>query len=132
MMKAASQFRFALIASASIALAACQSAYPESETAMASAAPSDMAHDNPLAFAQGACGGCHAVEKPWLSPNPAAPTFAEIANREGVTEETLQTYLTDAHNYPLVMDFDLDPEQAAELAHYILSLKDEDYHTPPS
>ena len=132
MMKAASQFRFALIVSAGIALAACQSAYPESETAMASAAPSDMAHANPLAFAQGACGGCHAVEKPWLSPNPDAPTFADIANREGVTEETLQTYLTDAHNYPLVMDFDLDPEQAAELAHYILSLKDEDYHTPPS
>ena len=132
MERSGSLARLLLPAIGALALCGCQTAYADEQEASAGPAPSNMAHDNPLAFAQGACGGCHAVEKPWLSPNPDAPTFADIANREGVTEQTLQTYLTDAHNYPLVMDFDLDPEQAAELAHYILSLKDEDYHKPPS
>ena len=129
-----SPLRFALSAFALTGLGACQTAYEEQGTGAQTsvAAPSDVAHDNPLAFAQGACGGCHAVEKPWLSPNPASPTFADIANREGVTEDTLQAYLTDAHNYPMVMDFDLDPEQAEELAHYILTLRDPDYRKPPS
>ena len=130
MTRTGSPLRFALPAIALAGLAACQTAYGEEETAIT--APTDVAHDNPLAFAQGACGGCHAVEKPWLSPNPASPTFADIANREGVTEDTLQAYLTDAHNYPMVMDFDLDPEQAKELAHYILTLRDPEYRKPVS
>ena len=128
MTRTGSPLRFAFPAIALAGLAACQTAYGEDETAIAM--PTDVAHDNPLAFAQGACGGCHAVEKPWLSPNPASPTFADIANREGVTEDTLQAYLTDAHNYPMVMDFDLDPEQARELAHYILTLRDPEYRKP--
>ena len=117
---------------ASLALAGCAVTYADGGPDAGLATPSDVAHDNPLGFAQGACGGCHAVEKPWLSPNPASPTFADIANREGVTEDTLQAYLTDAHNYPMVMDFDLDPAQAEELAHYILTLRDPDYRKPPS
>ncbi|WP_394268968.1 hypothetical protein [Qipengyuania sp.] len=100
---------------------------------VASAAPdAQLAEHHPLQFAQAACGGCHAVEAPWLSPNPASPSFADIANREGVTEATLHTYLVDAHNYPLEMDFDLDQGQARALAHYILSLRDPNYRPPPS
>ena len=118
MTRTGSPLRFALPAIALVGLAACQTANGEEETAVTM--PTDVAHDNPLAFAQGACGGCHAVENPWLSPNPASPTFADIA------------YLTDAHNYPMVMDFDLDPEQAEELAHYILTLRDPEYRKPVS
>jgi cytochrome c553 len=62
-----------------VALAACQSMGDGGAgTRMAQAEP----HHPSLAFAQGACGGCHAVEHPGLSPNPSAPPFAAIVNRE--------------------------------------------------
>lgn len=118
-----------LTLAAAISLAGCQRA---AEAPVASVPDTALAEHHPLQFAQAACGGCHAVEAPWLSPNPASPSFAEIANREGVTEETLRTYLVDAHNYPLEMDFDLDSSQARALAHYILSLRDPNYRPPPS
>ena len=77
-----------------------------------------------VAFAQASCGGCHAVEKVGLSPNPASPTFAEIASRPGVTAKTLSTYLRDAHNYPEAMEFELTGNQADALAEYLLTLRD--------
>jgi len=76
-----------------------------------------------VAFAQGACGDCHAVEKPFLSPNPAAPAFGDIANRPENSPEALATWLLDAHNYPEAMDFELDRAQAEALARYILGLR---------
>ena len=90
----------------------------------------DAEHER-LAFVQAACGGCHAVEEPGLSPNPASPTFADIANREGLSHETLVTWLTDAHNYPEVMDFDLDPPQVDDIADYILTLRSDNYRKLP-
>jgi len=84
-------------------------------------------HDSDLAFIEAACGGCHAVEYPALSPNPSAPTFASIANREGLSEETLADWLADAHNYPEVMDFDLDPDHVEIIAKHMLTLRSEDY-----
>ena len=83
-----------------------------------------------LGFAQGACGDCHAVENPGLSPNPEAPAFADIANREGLDVQTLSRWLRDAHNYPEAMDFDLDAPQVEELTEYILTLRDENYEPP--
>lgn len=119
-----------LLAAAAVGLSGCEAAR---QPAVASAAPDPaLAEHHPLQFAQAACGGCHAVQAPWLSPNPAAPGFADVANREGVTEETLHTYLIDAHNYPLEMDFDLDSSQARALAQYILALRDPNYRPPPS
>lgn len=88
------------------------------ETAMQS-----TSHDE-LAFVQAACGGCHAVEPLHLSPNPNSPTFVEIVNREGVTRKTLRRFLSDAHNYPEVMDFDLDEHHVDLLTDYMLTLKD--------
>ncbi len=83
-----------------------------------------------LGFAQGACGDCHAVESPGLSPNPEAPSFADIANREGLDAGTLSGWLRDAHNYPEAMDFDLDAPQVEDLTAYILTLRDENYEPP--
>lgn len=83
-----------------------------------------------LGFAQGACGDCHAVEYPALSPNPEAPAFADIANREGLDTQTLSRWLRDAHNYPEAMDFDLDQPQVEELTEYILTLRDPNYKPP--
>ncbi len=76
-----------------------------------------------IAFAQASCGGCHAVEDPGISPNPASPTFAEIAQRHGTTRQTLSAFLRDAHNYPEAMDFDLTPQQANALASYMMTLR---------
>lgn len=81
----------------------------------------------PPAFVEAACGGCHAVEPPFLSPNPAAPTFESIANRIGVTRATIRAWLVNAHNYPEVMDFDLQREQVDQTVDYMITLRRADY-----
>ena len=98
-----------------------------SEASSNSAAPD---HDT-LAFVQAACGGCHAVENGYLSPNPKAPRWVDIANREGLSEETLASWLYDAHNYPEMMDFDLDQARADEIADHMLKLRSNDYQPLP-
>lgn len=80
-----------------------------------------------MALAQGACGGCHAVERYGVSPNPDAPPFAAIANQQGLTRETLGTWLRDAHNYPEEMDFYLDDGEVDMLVEHMLTLRDPDY-----
>lgn len=110
--------KFALIL-LPLALAACQTT-PEA------AAPDPEAH----ALAQAACAGCHSVEPYGLSPNPEAPEWPLIANREGLTRETLTTWLTSAHNYPEEMDFYLEEDEVAQLVDYMLTLRREDYHPP--
>ncbi|MBV7265527.1 hypothetical protein [Erythrobacter ani] len=101
-----------------VLLSACQTAAP---AGVASTDP------GPPAFVEAACGGCHAVEPPFLSPNPASPTFEAIANNPGVTDETLASWLANAHNYPEVMDFDLEPEQIEQVAEYLVTLRRDDY-----
>jgi hypothetical protein len=44
-----------------------------------------------------------------------------------LNERTLAAWLSDAHNYPEKMDFDLNPSQVEALADYLLTLKDENY-----
>ena len=105
-------------------LAACQTQAPIASTP----APVDLAAAHTLA--QGACGGCHSVEAYALSPNPISPAFEEIANRPGLTRETLANWLRDAHNYPEEMDFWIEGGEAEMLVAHILSLKREDYHPP--
>lgn len=111
-----------LIASGACAmfiLAACQTTGPHSSLAQGS--------DGPSAFIEAACGGCHSVEPQYQSPNPAAPTFEAIANRDGLTADTLGAWLKDAHNYPEFMDFDLEEEQAEDIAAYMVTLRSDDY-----
>jgi len=98
---------------------ACQTSAPQT------AAP------KPPAFVEAACGGCHATAPPFLSPNPESPSFAAIANREGLTEGTLASWLSDAHNYPEQMDFDLTPAQAEAIADYMITLRRADYRPEP-
>ena len=92
----------------------------------------DVAREPAPAFVQGACGGCHAVEPPDISPNPMSPSFAAIANSEGLDRQTLTTWLRDAHNYPEQMEFDLDPPEVELLVDYILTLRDPNWRQPPS
>jgi len=79
------------------------------------------------AFIQATCADCHAIRPLELSPNPEAPSFADIANREGLTAKTLSAFLKDAHNYPDAMDFDLNAARADALTAYILTLREENY-----
>ena len=44
-----------------------------------------------------------------------------------MTKATLVSWLTNAHNYPEDMDFDLEPTQAEDIADYILTLRSNDY-----
>lgn len=132
--------RTALLSAAALLVTGCQT-YPEdSAAAIAEGAAAAMAESRaanggdkpnvapkPAAFVEAACGGCHAVEPPFLSPNPESPSFAAIANREGLTEATLGDWLADAHNYPEQMDFDLTREQAQQIADYMITLRRADY-----
>jgi len=113
-----------------LALAGCQQpASPfvsSSSSIAANAAPSTVPN-----LVQGVCGDCHGVEPPFLSPNPEAPGFDAIANREGLSDETLSTWLIDAHNYPEIMEFELDEAEARKVADYMLTLRDAQYRPAP-
>ena len=105
-------------------LAACQQ-LPSAEPAPSTAAVRGRA------FAEATCSGCHAVGLYGTSSNPNSPPFGYIANQEGVTAETLSTWLHGAHNYPAEMDFSLRDDEADALVAYLLTLKDPNYKRPP-
>ena len=104
--------------------------YKEAAPATASDDP-PMASNDTLAFVQAACGGCHAVEPGYLSPSPGAPRWEDIANRERLNEATLASWLYDAHNYPEMMDFDLNRARAEEIVAYMLAMRSDDYKPLP-
>jgi mono/diheme cytochrome c family protein len=119
------------MALASLLLAGCQSAGPVAAPAAApstAAANADAVPDYVTAI----CGECHAVKDNAVSPNPQAPGFADIANSPGLTRDTLVTFLSDAHNYPMQMDVDLVDEDIEVIADYMLTLRSDDYIKRPS
>ena len=96
-------------------------------------APAGQAAADPqpgLAFAQAACGGCHALDRRSVSPNPNAPPFAAIVNQQGLTRNTLAAWLRNAHNYPDEMKFSLDGHRVDDLVAYMLTLRDPNYRPP--
>lgn len=110
-----------LILLAPVTLAACVTA---------GAALSPQA-ERGLAFANANCTACHAITaNAAQSPYPRAPTFEMIANREGLSRDTLGTFLRDAHNYPESMDFTLDPNEVDDLVEYMLTLRRANYRPP--
>lgn len=112
-----------LLSCLALGLAACQPPPPAQPAASTAASEGQ-------AFAQTSCGGCHAVGRYGMSPNPSAPPFAVIVNQEGLTAETLSTWLRDAHNYPQEMEFSLGEPAVDELVNYMLTLRDPDYRPP--
>ncbi|MCL9982183.1 MAG: hypothetical protein NBV60_03395 [Erythrobacter sp.] len=119
--------RLTLLATATLALAACQTAAPADGPPMVGKSTSPSADTRAPAFVEAACGGCHAVEPPFLSPNPASPSFAAIANRNGLSEKSLADWLEDAHNYPELMDFTLTRPQIDQIAAYMVTLRKAGY-----
>src|SRR5215469_12563022 len=67
------------------------------------------------------CSGCHAVRPAQTSPNPAAPTFREIANEASVTDYSLRVFLRTPH--PTMPNFILDADDLDDITSYVLSLK---------
>ena len=78
-----------------------------------------------LRLARTQCAECHLVEKgSGPSPNPAAPTFEDIANIRGMTSTALTAALRTSHDtMPNVIIKDNDK---ADVVAYILSLKESD------
>ena len=105
------------LAGCTLALAACQSMPSPSPLAAVTHPP------HAPAFVQAACGGCHATEPPFLSPNPGVPSFEAIANRPGVTKATIRAWLVNAHNYPEDMDFTLERDHVESIADYMITLR---------
>jgi len=77
------------------------------------------------------CSACHVVATDQEYPpllNQAAPVFAEIANRPGVTVESLQRFVTTTHwdvdKLPMSMPNPmLTKAEAQAVSRYILSLR---------
>ena len=117
----------ALISVPLAALGACQTPGSENPPSMLGKATSSSRDTRAPAFVAGACGGCHAVEPPFLSPNPRSPSFAAIANRHGLSEKSLADWLGEAHNYPEDMDFTLTRPQIDQIAAYMVTLRNAGY-----
>lgn len=117
-----------LLLAAIATLAACATAPgTDNPPPMLGKATSPSRDTRAPAFVEGACGGCHAVEPPFLSPNPNSPSFAAIANRPGLSEKTLADWLAEAHNYPEDMDFTLTRAQVEQIAAYMVTLRHAGY-----
>ena len=120
--------RIMLIIAAALTLTACAAALgTDNPPAMLGKPTSPSPDTRAPAFVEGACGGCHAVEPPFLSPNLAAPSFASIADRPGLSQQSLAAWLGEAHNYPEDMDFTLTPRQVDQIAAYMVTLRGAGY-----
>lgn len=77
------------------------------------------------------CSACHVVAKDQEFPpilDPPAPTFAEIANRAGMTAKNAERFVMRTHwdmeKIPMTMPNPmLEPSDAAAVAAYLMSLK---------
>jgi len=99
--------------------------------ALAEAAPTHASAAHGEHIAQLVCSACHVVaanqEYPPLLTKPA-PSFAEIANRPGVSAESLQHFIQSTHwdtdTLPMTMPSPmLSKSEARAVADYILTLR---------
>jgi mono/diheme cytochrome c family protein len=76
-----------------------------------------------LALAQSVCSECHTIRRGQVgSPNPNAPTFAELANTPGMTTTALYAALTTPHRS--MPNLILGAERIRDVSAYIVSLKE--------
>jgi mono/diheme cytochrome c family protein len=94
---------------------------------LVAASPPATSAQRGLAFAQANCAVCHGVSTGAVSLHPEAPTFADIANRPGVTAQTLRQFLGDSHNFPQAMNFEVDPASLDDLAAHFVTLRQDSY-----
>ncbi len=78
-----------------------------------------------LKLARQICSQCHLVVKePGRSTNPAAPTFATIANTKGMTSAALRSVLRTSHR--TMPNIIIKGDDINNIVAYILSLKESD------
>lgn len=83
-----------------------------------------------LDIANSHCAACHAVRTGTISPDPEAPPWDAVVNKPGLTRATLRAYLRDSHNYPAQMDFAIAPRHIADIAAYMMTLRQPNYRPP--
>jgi len=72
-------------------------------------------------LAEAWCQNCHAIERAIAGTRGGAPDFAAIANRSSTTALSLKVFFRTSHyRMPNLI---IEPDQAEDLANYILSLK---------
>ena len=81
--------------------------------------PADMVAGKSLA--EKWCAECHGVRAGRLGPNPAAPTFQELAAEPSITEYSLRALLRSPHKTMPQISF--TPDQLDDIVGYIMSLK---------
>ena len=75
-----------------------------------------------LAYANKACGDCHAVAQGQRgSPDLKAPTFESVANIPGMTGTALNVWLHSPH--PTMPQLIINPDRIDDLAAYMATLK---------
>lgn len=89
-------------------------------------APRGEAAARGLAFAQSHCASCHAVAG-GTSPLADAPPFADVINDPDLSDETLLPWLRASHNFPAIMNFEIQPDHIDDLAAHMMTLKDPNY-----
>ena len=67
------------------------------------------------------CVECHGIRADRLSPNPAAPTFPELAAEPSITEYSLRALLRSPHETMPQITF--KPDEMDDIVDYIMSLK---------
>ncbi|WOH66537.1 cytochrome c [Bradyrhizobium sp. BWA-3-5] len=72
-------------------------------------------------LAEAWCRDCHAIEANTAGARGGPPDFARIANRPSTTALSLKVFFTTSHHR--MPDLIITPEQADDLASYILSLR---------
>ena len=82
-------------------------------------AKADQARGRILAEQQ--CSHCHAVRTNDLSPDPEAPSFADVAAEPSITEYTMRVFLKTTH--PTMPNLIIKPNDLDDLVSYIISLK---------
>src|SRR6516165_7633339 len=81
--------------------------------------PADMVAEKSLA--EKWCAECHSLRAGRLGPNPAAPTFQELAAEPSITEYSLRALLRSPHETMPQITF--TPDQLDDIVRYIMSLK---------
>jgi len=82
-------------------------------------ARADQARGRILAEQQ--CSQCHAVKRDDLSPDPDAPSFADVAAEPSITEYMLRVFLKTPH--PTMPNLIIKSNDVDDLVSYIMSLK---------
>jgi mono/diheme cytochrome c family protein len=72
-------------------------------------------------LAQKWCAECHSTGGDRLSPNLAAPTFAELAAEPSITDYTLRAFLRTPHK--TMPNITFTPDQMDDIVDYVISLK---------